>query len=707
MATAFHGNRGVWWGRAFTGLVVASPQSEWCAALKRRDCQTLLSLLQRKDHLWSETDSNGRTVLHVAVMQGCSRLVNEVLRSVNKYNPPNTTSSLDMLLNAKDTSLCAADVFAIADIVGNADVRNLIINGLPANIQPAEFPEANVHLSDRIQDILDNLGRGGIEWKTLLEEAFEDDVDYNFVQHRRGLLSLHVACKHAHLVGFLQRLIRRTKNEGNHLLQALFELKDAQGRTLLHVAVEEDGLGDDSRDRVMANIVTTAVGILDEVPACNAVTSQNCLNARDLAGRTPLHRAVANKRAGRAVIQALIDHPMTDVNAQWRSDNVSAGNVTALHLAVLHNNVDAARSLLASPRTDGDIQCRLFIEASGIRHRNDDRLKLSGRNWTALELATIMGQVHMVDAMLEVRPTLNVDRCFHLAAARGDPQCLQSLKKRAQDDFLNRFEDDFAPFHFAVNATHPNHEKGDKINHFLSFENYVNVHGLERTGMEKSKTGKMKKEGSETHGYDGKKACINLLLQAGVDIWQPDTEKNIADPGFDAPHEARLWWYDKIAKEKNRAKAKINAAGTATAVVAALIATMSFNGHFSPLTGYDADMNYHEPITKFLVKVFVITNCVSFYVAMTSIMFAIVPSFPLLQEGLREELARSRNAVRNAIRALLLSIASFVVSFIFSSIAVMPNELKYKRLTIIPAVLGGVFCVYGFARVYSQALKFH
>ncbi len=42
----------------------------------------------------------------------------------------------------------------------------------------------------------------------------------------------------------------------------------------------------------------------------------------------------------------------------------------------------------------------------------------------------------------------------------------------------------------------------------------MNVHGLERTGMEKSKTGKMEKEGSETHGYGGRKACISLLLQA-------------------------------------------------------------------------------------------------------------------------------------------------------------------------------------------------
>jgi len=162
----------------------------------------------------------------------------------------------------------------------------------------------------------------------------------------------------------------------------------------------------------------------------------------------------------------------------------------------------------------------------------------------------------------------------------------------------------------------------------------------------------------------------------------------------------------KLQKKNYRAKAKINAAGTATAVVAALVASTSFNGHSSPLTSYDPDMNYHEPITKLLVKIFVITNCDSFYFSMTSIMFAIVPSFPLAQEGLREELTRSRNAVKKAIQALLVSIASFIVSFICSSIAVMPKELKYKWLTIGPAVLGGLFCIIGFARVQWQALKF-
>jgi len=304
---------------------------------------------------------------------------------------------------------------------------------------------------------------------------------------------------------------------------------------------------------------------------------------------------------------------------------------------------------------------------------------------------------------------LDVHRCFHLAAASGDPRCLQLLLDSAKKHrHLTKCIDAFAPLHYAVHASYPNPEQGSKINYFLSFDNYVNVYTLEKTGVKKCKTRNLEdSEGSASLRYGGKKGCVNLLLQAGVDIWQHDENGYTADPGFDAPDEARLWWYDKTTKVNYRAKTKINAAGSATAVVAALIASSSFNAHFSPLTSYDSDMNYHEPSTKVFVKIFVFTNCISFFSAMTSIMLAIGPSFPLAQEGLREELDRSRSAVRKAIRFLLFSIATFIVSFIFSSIAVVPNERSYKLQPTISAIIGSSFCIYGSVRVVWQLWKFH
>jgi hypothetical protein len=125
---------------------------------------------------------------------------------------------------------------------------------------------------------------------------------------------------------------------------------------------------------------------------------------------------VANKRAGSAVIKALVNHDKTDVNALWTSlDERITGNVTALHLAVLHNNLDAAKFLLAKKETNGEIKCKLFIEASGFRSSKDSEPKLSGRNWTALELAIIMGHVHMVALLLKVCDTdyvTNISKIF-------------------------------------------------------------------------------------------------------------------------------------------------------------------------------------------------------------------------------------------------------------------------------------------------------
>jgi ankyrin repeat protein len=247
-----------------------------------------------------------------------------------------------------------------------------------------------------------------------LKEKFEHDVDYNFVESQKHLLYLHVACKHPEFSNFVLAVIGQTKRDSHAQLEALFNRKDAQGRTLLHVAVEEDGLGDSGHDNYMADIVKNALEIFDADPVCDATVFKGCVNSRDLAGRTPLHRAVANQRAGSALTEVLVKHRMTDVNAIWTGDGeLVTGNVTALHLAVWHNNIDAAKILLKKVETDGELECSSFIEASGIlRSPNDTRdsdsrvhafqYKLSAHKWTALELATIMGRVHMVGSLLKV-----------------------------------------------------------------------------------------------------------------------------------------------------------------------------------------------------------------------------------------------------------------------------------------------------------------
>ncbi|CAM6063128.1 unnamed protein product [Sphagnum tenellum] len=598
----------------------AAQGSEWCAALKTRDCKKLLELLVQQPDLWRDIDSNRRTVLHVAVIQACSKLVVEVLKSVNQS--PNAPSDRRMLLDARDESLCNADVYQLARIVGNKDIirRTDKASGEPpaqqarktTNQPPAQQARKTTNqLADDVCDIICKIMRSG-RIGSSLNQQFEVDVDYNFLdKSKRRMCTLHVACK-ANEWDFIYEVIRQTKAKSNAHVQELFKLKDPQGRTLLHVAVEEDGFHNKNLDRNMAGLVGRALEILEERLGDDECV-KNCVNAQDSAGRTPLHRAVANKHAGRKIIKTLVNHRMTDVNDLWKGgDETVTGSVTALHLAVLHNNLDAAKALLKKEETRGDLGCKLVIEGSGIPNRKSTEPKLSESGWTALELATTMGQVHMVGTLLETQMTRrtrrpwdvgrktrrtrrpwDVGRCIHLAAARGDPQCLQLLIEHAlrfgQGDYVRKIVDGFAPLHFAVHASHPNSEQGDKINHFLTFYNYVNVYGLEQMGVEKREIGNMENRNDLTSPrYGGKKACANLLLQAGANIWQRDGDRQLmADPGKDAPDEDRHWWYEKLAKKTSDAKIKLNTGGTATAVVAALIASASFSSHLSPPISYD------------------------------------------------------------------------------------------------------------------------
>ncbi|KAH9569117.1 hypothetical protein CY35_03G115200 [Sphagnum magellanicum] len=576
-------------GEAFANgvFVLASQESEWCAALKTRDCKKLLGFLRQQPDLWREIDSKGRTVLHVAVIQACSELVVEVLKSVNE--PLNTK----MLVEARDESLCNAAAYHLARIVGNKDI---IVRINKARTDEPPGPQAPMITNQRghevcviIKRTMRNAGIG-----SRLRQQFEVDVDYNFVKESKQLMCvLHVACKKADQWDFIYEVIRRTKARSNAHVQELFKLKDPQGRTLLHVAIEEDGFHHEELDESMATVVDTALKILE--PDLDDECVKNCVNAQDSTGRTPLHRAVANKRAGHKMINVLLNHRMTDVNALWKSvDETVTGNVTALHLAILHNNLDVVKLLLAKDEIRRDMQCNVVITGSGIPKPDSTECKLSERRWTTLELATMMGQLHVVGELLKTKGTpLDVGRCIHLAAARGDPQCLQLLMQHAlrigKGDYFRKIFDGSAPLHFAVHASHPNSEQGDKINHFLTFYNYVNVYGLEQTGVEKCEIGNMENKNDLTsRKYGGKKACANLLLQAGANIWQRDEDQHlIADPGMNAPDEDRHWWYEKVAKKTSDAKKKINAGGTSTAVVAALIASASFSSHLSPPISYD------------------------------------------------------------------------------------------------------------------------
>ena len=217
-------------------------------------------------------------------------------------------------------------------------------------------------------------------------------------------------------------------------------------------------------------------------------------------------------------------------------------------------------------------------------------------------------------------------------------------------------------------------------------------------------------EGQVNKGYSGKKGCINMLLQAGLDIWQKDNDGNIASPGHEMNDDEFIsWWHEKMAKEALDLRNNLNQGGNAISVIGALIATASYVGPLQPPLSYGSDPSMQLSPTSDntgyahvwdpYVKIFMVSNSLSFYLAITSIMLAVVPSLPSPQqmphEALLNELGHTRKTVVQAICVLLLSVVGILVSYATASIAVIPDHssLSNAGWTYYPALMGGFACL--------------
>jgi hypothetical protein len=219
---------------------------------------------------------------------------------------------------------------------------------------------------------------------------------------------------------------------------------------------------------------------------------------------------------------------------------------------------------------------------------------------------------------------------------------------------------------------------------------------------------RLDKSYSEKKGFSGRKGCINMLLQAGLDIWHKDSDDKFANPGNEINDDEFVsWWHEKMAKEALDLRTNLNQGGNAISVIGALIATASYVGPLQPPLSYGSDPSMQFSPTSDntgyahvwdpYVKIFMVSNSLSFYLAIASIMLAVVPSLPMPQEALLNELGRTRRTVASAICVLLLSVVGILVSYATTSIAVMPNHtsLINARWTSYPALVGGFACLIG------------
>jgi MFS family permease len=201
-----------------------------------------------------------------------------------------------------------------------------------------------------------------------------------------------------------------------------------------------------------------------------------------------------------------------------------------------------------------------------------------------------------------------------------------------------------------------------------------------------------------------------MLMQAGVDIWQEDDEGTLAEPGPEASTKVRMWWYEAIARDTSEAKKNLNDAANAISVVAALVATASYVGPLQPPLGYgttDPSVLDMVQTTKLSIRVFVVTNCLSFYLAIGSILFAVVPSLPTPQESLHEEWRRSKRTIGIAILFLLMSIVGVLISFAAASNVGMADHYSWhgSGLAFYPTMFGGLICLFGIITFFVRLLR--
>jgi hypothetical protein len=334
-------------------LFEASKDSGWFDAIEKKNCKLLLQLFRDNRSLWVQTGLKGRSVLHVAVMQGCAELVRELHYYEGDLVPcgKNWQTPFEFLWeNARDGRLkdaSAQDIWLVmegpSDKAGNNwwskrdllagrsrddYIKSHVMYRLPVDSEDREM----LSLREAISSIA-------------IKEDFvmdENDVDFSFENVERKELYVHMACSK------LRNVLRKVINEEDwktfgcdqmvefiiavltdlcekNLLQKLFDQKDAQGKTVLQVFVH---CRLRSLDRKCTIMLTSAFKkMLDILPA-------ECVNTRDKAGRTVLHWAVAHEDTW--AVQELLESGKARPDVTFHTAHIR--NITAFHLTLLYEH---------------------------------------------------------------------------------------------------------------------------------------------------------------------------------------------------------------------------------------------------------------------------------------------------------------------------------------------------------------------------------
>jgi ankyrin repeat protein len=341
--------------------------------------------LERAHERARELGPRGRSVLHVAIMQGCTELVHKLKAVPSKSG--NSSAFKVLWEQAKDYGMnyaSALDLWSIMDADSSERSADDYIAAHPMHPPLSYEEEAEI---SSLRELMSSY-----------QEPFQkdmDDVNFNF--DVRSELLVHMACSRlrnlvskkierdlvrdelSKIVTFLSKVLKELKDK--NLLQELFKQKDARGRTILQVFVASKYEIDNENKTVVEEEFRKLLEILPPV----------CVNVRDSVGRTVLHWAVAYDSCW--AVKILVESGKADLCATCRT--VHWKNVTALHLAVLNDCDDCARHLLESNSNFNQMNFSMEIDISFSSY--------SQKKWRPLDLAIILARVKLARRMRQVK----------------------------------------------------------------------------------------------------------------------------------------------------------------------------------------------------------------------------------------------------------------------------------------------------------------
>lgn len=394
------------------GFSQAANDSDWYLALESQDCKALMSLLQENPFLLAQTGPEGWTVLHAAAHRGCLQLLDQVLdlfkdkvQFVDEMSGVKIT--LDELLEAKcgEFKATAGQMawFACPRQVWAAlEYSLLTFEGNFQSLTQRSDSDASQHLRDKLVEIMQ--GEPSKKAFESLEERYQSDKNYNFVLERKEL-QLHYAWENAFMlkrevVDYTKTIIDGCQElgptESVEVLTYLFQLHNAQGQTLFHLA---------ALDGSMMHLVPL-------VP--QGAAYKGCLNTKDARGWTVLHYAASTGFDW--ILEEFLTDERVDVNTRTEVRGKMECGLTPLHLAILHNRASSVEVLLQYPKIDVHALHFRYIQCGYELQGPPKNVYTTKRKfyWSPLQLAAVMGLSDVVRTLLasEVRPTYSCTKAM-------------------------------------------------------------------------------------------------------------------------------------------------------------------------------------------------------------------------------------------------------------------------------------------------------